>query len=142
MAHNLKITNSLAQARLTAVKTAIDAGSAFVIEIYDGSQPADADTAISGPVKLATLTGSATGFGSVSDAAPGAIMTAATITGDSSADATGTATWFRLLTQAGGTTILDGSIGTSGADLNLNTTAITAGSTVDITSLTITDPES
>ncbi len=124
------------------MKTAIDAGTAAIIEIYDGSKPADADTAISGPTKLATLTMSSTAFGSVSDAAPGAIMTAATITGDASADATGTATWFRLLTQGGGTTILDGTVGTSGCDLNLNTAAIVITATVDITSMTIAQPES
>lgn len=142
MANAIKITNSLAQARLTAVKTAIDAGTAAIIEIYDGSQPADADTAVGAQVKLATLTMDATAFGSVSDAAPGAIMTAATITGDSSADATGTAAWFRMLTQSGGTTIMDGTVGTSGCDINFNTVSFVSGSSVDITSLTITDRES
>lgn len=142
MANNLKVTNAVAQAMLTAVKTAIDAGTAAVIEIYTGSQPTDADTAIGAQTKLATLTMNATAFGAVSDANPGAIMTAAAITDDSSADATGTAAWFRMLTQAGGTTILDGSVGTSGADMNMNTTAFTSGSVISITSLTITQPES
>lgn len=142
MAHGVIVTNVLAQAMLTAVKTAIDAGSAAIIELYDGSKPADADTAVGAQVKLATLTMSATAFGSVSDAAPGAIMTAATITGDSSADATGTATWGRLLTQAAGTVILDFTVGTSGADVNFNTVSFVSGSTVDISSLTITQPES
>lgn len=142
MANNLKVTNAVAQAMLTAVKTAIDAGTAAVIEIYTGSQPTDADTAIGAQTKLATLTMNATAFGAVSDANPGAIMTAAAITDDSSADATGTAAWFRMLTQGGGTTILDGSVGTSGADMNFNTVAFTSGSVISITSLTITQPES
>lgn len=142
MANNLFITNAVAQSMLTAVKTAIDAGTAAVIEIYDGTQPTNADTAVGAQTKLATLTMNATAFGSVSDANPGAIMTAAAITPDSSADATGTAAWFRMLTQAGGTTILDGSVGTSGADINFNTVAFTGGSQIEITSLTITQPES
>lgn len=141
MANNLYITNSVAQAMLTAVKTAADAGSAAIIEIYTASQAADADTAIGAQTKLATLTMNATAFGAVSDANPGAIMTAAAITGDSSADATGTAAWFRMLTQAGGTTIMDGSVGTSGADMNFNTTAFTSGSQIDITAMTVTQPE-
>lgn len=137
MALTLTVTNSVAQGMLTSIKTAIDAGTAAVIQIYTGSQPTDADTAIGAQVLLATLTMNATAFGAVGDANPGAEMTAAAITGDSSADATGTAAWFRMLTQAGGTTILDGSVGTSGADLNFNTTAFTAGSAVDITALTM-----
>lgn len=142
MPSNLFITNAVAQAMLTAVKTAIDAGTAAIIEIYGDTQPTDADTAVGGQTKLATLTMSATAFGSVSDDNPGAIMTADTITEDSSADDDGTATWFRMLTQAGGTTILDGSVGTSDADLVFNTVDFTAGSEIGISSLTIFQPES
>jgi len=141
MANNLKISNSLAQSMLSAAKTAIDAGTAAIIRIYDGTQPTDADTAVGAQVLLATLTMDATAFGSVSDANPGAIMTAAAITSDSSADATGTAAWFRMLTQSGGTTMMDGSVGTSGCDLNFNTVAFTAGSTISISSFTVTMPE-
>lgn len=142
MALNLKISNAVAQAMLTAVKSAIDAGTAAIIEIYDGSQPTDPDTAVGAQVKLATLTMNATAFGSVSDAAPGAIMTAAAITSDSSADATGTAAWFRMLTQAGGSVIMDGSVGTGTHDMVFNTVAFTAGSTIAITAMTVTMPES
>lgn len=142
MAHNLFITNAVAQAMLTAVKNAIDAGSAAIIEIYAGTQPTDADTSVGSQTKLATLTMSSTAFGNVSDANPGAIMTADSITPDSSADATGTAAWFRILTQSGGTTILDGSVGTSDADMVFNTVSFTAGSTIEITSMTILQPES
>ena len=85
---------------------------------------------------------SGTSFGAAADANPGGRITANSITDDSSANATGTASWFRMVTQSGGSTIADGSVGTSGCDLNLNTTAITAGSTVSITSFTITMPES
>lgn len=142
MASNLFVTNAVSQSILTALKTAIDAGTAAVIEIYGDTQPTDADTAVGAQTKLATLTMSATAFGAVSDDTPGAIMTAAAITGDSSADDTDTATWFRMLTQAGGTTIMDGSVGTSGADLNFNTVSFSAGSQIDITALTIHQNES
>lgn len=133
----LTVTNTVAQGMLGDLKTKIDAGTAAIITIYDGSQPTDADTAIGAQVLLATLTMNATAFGAVGDDTPGAIMTAAAITADSSADATGTAAWFRMLTQAGGTTIMDGSVGTSGADINFNTVAFTAGSQIEITSMTI-----
>ena len=137
MALTLTVTNAVAQSMLTALKTAIDAGTAAIIEIYTTAQPTDADTALGAQTKLATLTMNATAFGAVSDDTPGAIMTAAAITSDSSADATGTAAWFRLLTQAGGTTILDGSIGTSGADMNFDTVSFTASSEISITSMII-----
>lgn len=135
MALTLTVTNAVAQSMLTALKTAIDAGTAAIIRIYDGAQPTDADTAVGAQVLLATLTMSATAFGAVSDDTPGAIMTAAAISPDTSADATGTAAWFRILTQSGGTTIMDGSVGTSGADMNFNTVSFTAGSQIEISSM-------
>ena len=84
----------------------------------------------------------ATRFGSVSDNNPGAIMTAAAITADSSAADTGTVATFKMKIQAAGTEVLSGSVGTSGADINFNTVAFVAGSTIEISSLTITMPES
>ena len=85
---------------------------------------------------------SATAFGAVSDDTPGAIMTAEAITADSSADADGTASWFRLSTQAGGTVIFQGTVGTSGANINFDSVAFSAGSEISITDLTIFQPES
>jgi hypothetical protein len=55
------------------------------------------------------------------------------------ASATGTAGYYRLCTSAAGTTcVSQGVCGTSGADLNLTTTSITAGQPVSVTSWTIT----
>ena len=135
------LANATAQALANAITTALDAGTAGIIEIRTGAQPTDADSAATGTL-LATLTYSATSFGAAADAGPGAIITAASITADSSADATGTAGWFRILTQGGGTVIADGSCGTSGEDINFNSVAFTAGSEISITSQTITVPES
>jgi len=140
MANNPQFTNAVAQDIATAYLDAQDAGTACIITIYTGSQPTDADTAIGAQTLLATLTCSATS-GTVSDGAPGGLLTFAAITDDSSADATGTAAWCRLLTQAAGTTIADYEIGTSGADINFNSVAFTSGSAISISSLTITFPE-
>ncbi len=142
MANNFKISNAVAQALANAFATALDAGTAGIIRIYDGAQPTDPDTAIGAQVLLAELTFSATSFGAAADANPGGRITANAVTSDASADATGTAAWFRMLTQAGGSVICDGSVGASGADLNMNTVSFTAGSTVSITSFTVTMPES
>lgn len=142
MANNFKITNAVAQTLANAFDDAVNAGTAAIICIYDGSQPTDPDTAVGAQVLLAELTMSATAFGDATDGNPGGLLTANSITSDSSANATGTASWFRILTQSGGTTICDGSVGTSSADLVLNTVSITAGSTVSISAMTVTMPES
>ena len=140
MANNPTYTNAVAQAMITAYLTALDAGSAGIIEIYDGAKPTDADTAIGAQTKLATLTCSATA-GVVSDGAPGGLLTFNAISDDAAADATGTAAWFRILTQAGGTVIQDGTVGTSGADINFSTVAFVALAVISISSLTLTQPE-
>ena len=140
MALTFQISNAAAQAMLTALGAQIDAGTAAVINIYTGAQPVDVETAATGTL-LAELTCSATAFSGISDINPGARATFAAITADSSANASGTAGYFRILTQTGGTAVCQGSVGTSGADLNLNTTSITAGSQVSITSATIDQPE-
>ena len=60
MANGFYVTNAVAQAMLTALGTAADAGTAAVIEIYSGSVPANADAAIGAATLLASLTCSAT----------------------------------------------------------------------------------
>lgn len=133
MALNFKITTAAANAMLDGLASHL--GESCKLRIYDGTQPAGPGTAITSQVLLAELTLNADAFA----AAANGVLTANAITSDASADATGTATWFRLLTS-GGTAVCDGSVGTSGCDLNLNSTAITAGGTVAVTSLTITQP--
>lgn len=135
------ITGTVARAMLDTFVAQLDGGSAAVINVYSGTVPTDAEAALSGNTLLAQLTYSATSYPAATDLNPGARITANSITADSSADATGTATFFRELTQNAGTVIGQGTVGTSGADMNLNTTAITAGSTVSITAATKTLPE-
>lgn len=133
MASNIKILASTRNAMLDPITTAV--GNAGLLKIYDGSQPAGPATAIGAQVLLGTLT-CATPF--AAGAAAG-VLTAGAITQDSAADATGTATWYRLCTS-GGTAIIDGSVGTSGADLNLNTVSIVIGGPISVSSFTYTGP--
>lgn len=141
MANAAYITNAVAIAMMTAFNTAVDAGTAAVVNIYDGSPPVDADAALAANNMLAQLTCSSVAFGAPTDNNPGAKVTANAITSDASADSTGTASFFRILTQNAGTVCLQGTAGTATADLILNTTAITSGSTVAITAATVTLPE-
>lgn len=133
MASNIKLTTAVRNARLDAITTAI--GASGLIKIYTASQPADANTAVSGQTLLGTLTCNAT----FAPSASGGVLTLNSITQDSSADATGTAAWFRMLKSDATTVIMDGTVGTSGADLNLNTTSIVTGGPITISSFTITD---
>ncbi len=132
MASNLKYAGSLKDDRLDEITAAI--GSNGLLRIYSGTQPTDPDTALSGNTLLAELALSST----FAAGAASGVLTANAITADAGADATGTATWFTLAT-AGGTRKIDGSVGTSGADLNLlNTVSIVSGAEVSVSSLTIT----
>lgn len=140
MALTFRISNAAAQAMLTALGSQIDAGTAAVFRILSGTAPTNVEDAETGTL-LATLTCSATALSGLSDLNPGARATFAAITSDSSADATGTAGYFRLLTQTGGTAVAQGSISTSGADMNFNTVAFTAGSTISLSAATIDMPE-
>jgi len=109
------------------------------LRIYSGTQPADADAGIGAGTLLAELTMGATAFGSAtSTASTNSVLTANAITSDTSADATGTAAWFRLWQSNGTTPILDGSVGTSAADMILNSVAIQVGATVAISAFTVT----
>lgn len=137
-----RISNVAAIAACDAIVDLIDAGAgAGKLRIYDGTQATDPDTAIGAQVLLAELTYSDPAFGACADAAPGGRGTASAITADASANATGTATWFRVL-DSNNVARFDGSVGTSSADLVLNTTSIVSGANVAISSHTFTVPES
>lgn len=111
------------------------AGGSALLRIYDGTRPTDADTAVGAQTLLAELTCNAT----FAPAASGGVLTLNAISDDTAANATGTASWFRITTSGGATTVLDGDVGTSGSDLNLNSTSITINGTVSVTSFTITE---
>jgi len=131
MALNPKISNAAANAEADATARLLDNG---YLRIYDGTQAVDADTALGAQVLLAELRYNATS----APAASGGVLTFNAITADSSANATGTATWFRSLKSDGTTVVFDGSAGTSGANLNLNSVAIQSGAAVSISSHTYT----
>ena len=119
-------------ARLDLIKTAIDAGpAAGFFRVYDGTRPATGGTAT-------TLLAELTFSDPSASAASSGVLTFSAITADSSANATGTATWGRVVDSTGAF-VMDFSVGTSGADFNLNTTSITSGVQVSCTSATLTE---
>jgi hypothetical protein len=108
------------------------AGNAALLRIYDGTRPATGGTATTLLAELTCGTPFAAGASS-------GVLTLGSITQDSSANATGTATWFRIVKADGTTFVLDGNVGTSGSDLNLTTVSIVATQPVSVTSFVITE---
>jgi hypothetical protein len=133
MAVNTRLGAAARNAAVDAITATI--GSNGKLRIYDGTQPTDADTAIGAQNLLADLALSATAFG----AASGGTATANAITSDTSANNTGTATWGSFLTS-GDVRKIDFSVGTSSANLVLNSVAISSGATVAVSSFTATIP--
>jgi hypothetical protein len=117
----------------------LDAGlnvlNAGFLDIYDGVQPATPDTAVTSQNKLAHLPLGATAFG----ASASGTKTANAITNGTGL-ANSTATWFRAYKADDVTAVIDGSVGTSNADLVLNDTAITTGGTVAVTAWSVSMP--
>lgn len=135
MSKNATWSTASRNAKLNAIKADFDSG---YLRIYDGAQPAGPDTALGAQVLLAELRFGATAFGSASNG----VLTANTITSDASANATGTAAWFRCLKSDGTTALHDGSVGTANANAIVATTAIVALAVVDCSAFTITDAAS
>lgn len=119
--------------RLDTIAALIDAGvSGGLIRIYDGARPA---TAGAPTLLLAEMVMSDPSF----PAAAGGVMSANVITSDAGADATGIATWFRIVDSAG-TFVMDGDItsGSPAGDMDINSTAITIGIQVNVTDFILT----
>lgn len=139
----LSLSNATAIVACDAIVDRADLGTPpATVKIYAGSVPADADASLGAAVLLATLVMSNPAFGSAVDISPGARATANAIADDTTADATGTATFFRVL-QGGGTVLWQGSVTATGGggDMTINAVAIQANALVKITSMVVTHPE-
>ena len=132
---NLQLSNAAVNAEADAHSALLNNG---YLRIYDGTQPVSADAALSTQTLLATLRFAVTAFG----AAAAGVAVANAIASDTNAAAAGTASWYRTLKADGTTAVSDGSVGTSGANLNLNSVNITVGAQVDCSSFAFTQPKS
>jgi hypothetical protein len=126
MALNTQLADTTVNAQATTLSTLCNSG---VIRVYDGTQPATADTAITTQVLGVTLTFNATAFGAPSSG----LLTANAIT-SGTAVAGITPTWARILKSDGTTVIMDVSAGATGANLTIG--AFTVGTTVSCSSFT------
>ncbi len=136
------ISTAAAAAACNGVVDLLDAdASPGYIEIRTGAAPATVGAAATGTL-LGTLVLSATAFGAATDASP-SVATAAAITDDTTADASGTAGWFRAYDGGGINAVIQGDITTTAVgtgDMTLDDTAIVAGGTISVTSWTVSHP--
>jgi hypothetical protein len=131
MALNPKLTNLGANAEVDALSALLNGG---FLDIYDGAQPATGDTAIGAQVLLASLTFGSPAFG----AGAAGVATANAIGSDASANATGTASWYRCFKSDHTTAVQDGSVGTATSNCVLNSVAIQVGAQVSVDSFLLT----
>lgn len=129
----LGLSTTLRNNRLDAITAFV--GASALLRIYSGTRPATGGAATT---LLAQLTCNAT----FAPAASSGQLTLNAISPATSAAATGTATWFRLVRSDGTTFICDGAVSTVAAgtgDLRLDDTAIVLGGTVAISSAVLTE---
>lgn len=139
MAAILRISNDSRDEVLKAIRNLVDAGAgAGLLRIYDGSMPAGPDTAVSGQTLLAELT---LGDPSADDPTTPGELEFNAITRDEEANATGTASWARIL-DSDANAIFDCNVGDTDEFLVLNTTSIVAGGPVEVTAFVLTMPAS
>lgn len=133
----VKLSTALRNARIDAIETLLSAGSTTpILKIRDGSVPASAGASEAGTNVLASITLNTNWLNAASG---GAATIANGPWTDSSADATGTATFFRIYASDGTTCHIQGTVGTSGTDMIVNTTSFVSGQTFTISTFTVTD---
>ncbi len=126
MALNTQLADATVNAQAAALATLCNSG---YIKVYDGTQPATADTALGAQVCGVTLTFGATAF----PAASSGLLTANAITAGT-AGASITPTWARIFKSDGTTVVMDVSAGASGCNMTIG--AFTSGTVVSATSFT------
>lgn len=127
----LQYSVAVRNARLDAVESTT--GASAILRIRSGAAPASCATADSGTV-LATVNLPADWMAAASAGTKAMLGTWS----DAAADATGTAAHFRIYDSAGTTCHIQGTVGTSGTDMIVDSASFTAGQQFDITSFTLT----
>jgi hypothetical protein len=107
---------------------AVQIGSGTLV-VYAGTPPAGPNEGLSGNTVLATFTFNASG----SQGTPaGGVMSLSFAATTVTAAASGTATFYRMI-SSGAAALVQGTVGTSGADFNLSSVTVTSGDNVTIT---------
>ena len=139
MAKSFFISTAARDAACNAIVDLCDAGSgAATLKVYAGTVPATCATSITSQTLLGTLTFQDPAFGNSST---GTATRAGSITSDTSADASGTASFFRVL-DSNGLVIMQGTAGVGATfNMNLDNATIVAGGTIAVSTMTVTVAE-
>ena len=138
----LKLAAAAAIAQADALVALIDAAAtAGKVVIYDGARPATPDTAVTTQNPLATFEMGDPAFGGAVDTTGGGQATANAIA-SVNADASGTASWYRVY-DGDDNPIWDGDVtDTAGAgDMKVSSTTVVSGIEVSVVSFTFTQPK-
>lgn len=129
----LQYSVAVRNAQLDAFETTT--GASAILRILSGTVPANCATAQSGTL-LASLSLPSDWMSAASAGSKALLGT----WNDTSADATGTAGYFRILDSTGTTCHAQGTITATGGggDMTLDNTSIASGQTVTVTSFTLT----
>jgi len=122
---NLRFNNTLRTNMMDEITSF--AGTSALIRLYTGTQPSGGGGTTT---LLVELTCDAVAFAA---GAANGVLTLNSVTGGTAA-ATGTATWFRIVTS-GGTFVMDGDISTQAAntgDMQLDDTSIVTGGNITL----------
>lgn len=130
----LRLGTAARNAACNGIVDLVDVSGPGVCLIRTGAQPTNVGDADTGTL-LGTLTFSATAFGAASTG----VATAASITSDTNADASGTAGHGRIKDGAA-SVIMDCTCGQGSGDINFDNSVIVAGGTIAISSMTVTVP--
>jgi hypothetical protein len=128
----LQFSAAVRNARLDAIETAI--GASAIMKIFDGTLPANVGTADAGTV-VATLNLPSDWMAAASAGAKAKSGTWQ----DASADATGSADYFRVYASDGTTCHMQGTVGIGTGDLQVDNTAFAAGQSFTVTGFTINE---
>jgi hypothetical protein len=134
---SIQLSTAVRNARLDAIETTI--GTAAILKIRTGSAPANCAAADSGTV-LVTITLPSDWLAAASSGSKAKSGTWE----DTSADNTGTAAHFRIYDSAGTTCHIQGTVTATGGggDMTVDSTSITTGQDVVVTSFQLTDANS
>jgi len=141
MANHCRLASAAAIAACNAIVDSIDAGAgAGSIIIYTGAEPAYANDAAGTEVATCTCADPAYAAAAADGANYWADAELASSASDSSATGNASAVTYFRIADSDSNVVLQGTIGTSAADLNLNSTTIGAGASVTISSLEVRVP--
>ena len=149
MAFAPQVSIAAAEAALNAATALLNEqnGQLSIVKVFTGSPPANVEAADTGTLLSEGMTLSATAFAAATGVTTlgsrGATASANAIASDTNAAATGTAGYFRAYYWSGSAWVCaaQGTCGTVGTDMILNTTSIIQGATVAASAWTINLPD-